>query len=138
MWRPFTLVAALCVALLIYVAIVALLVKRASRLIHVTVAAPPARTIPTIGIEDGRVHVLGRSIPLVAVVGTTAVPPVWWFAAVVYDGRVRRTRERRGQCLVCGFALSGKRGRCPCCGERFERSLLPEPLTPVIHHHAHR
>ncbi|MGB7158120.1 MAG: hypothetical protein WBD40_08645 [Tepidisphaeraceae bacterium] len=118
-----TLIAALCVALLIYLAVVALVVQRINRMIHVTVGVSAGhRSTPTIRVEDGQVHFLGRAIPLIAVISTTAIPPVWWLAATIYDSKLRRTREQFGQCLQCGQTISGKRGRCPRCGERFERS----------------
>ena len=133
MFRPMTLIATLCVAFLIYLIVVVLLFQRVNRMIGttVTVARNP-HADPVIRIEDGRVSFLGRSAPLFAVIGTTAIPPVWWLASTVYAANLRRTRERLGHCMECGEPLRKKRGRCPRCGERYERSLPREPLVPMI------
>ena len=126
MFRPLTLVAALCMALLIYLTLTALLVQRLNRMIHVTLGASPPST-PVIHVADGQVFVLGQAASLLAVIGTASIPPTWWVASVIYASKLRRTRERLGQCFKCGLSLSAKRGRCPRCGERFDRSVMAEP-----------
>lgn len=134
MFRPLTLIAALCVALLIYLAIAGLIVQRLNRMFFVTCLIGSSREpAPTVGIEGGRVKFLEHSAPLIAVMGTAAIPPIWWLASTVYAGNVRRTRELLGQCVECGEPLIKKRGRCPRCGERFEQNLSREPMTPVIY-----
>ncbi len=119
MFRPLTFVAALCVALLIYLTLTALVVQRLNRMIHVTLGASPSST-PLIRVADGQVFILGHAAPLLAVIGTASIPPTWWLASVIYASKLRRTRERLGRCLECGLPLSAKRGRCARCGERFE------------------
>ena len=135
MFRPMTLIAALCVAFLIYLIVTALIFQRVNRMIGVTVriGANPQPDPPLVRVHDGKVSFLGFSAPLTAVIGATAVPPVWWLASTVYAANLRRTRERLGQCMACGEPLPKKRGRCRRCGERYERSLPREPLIPVIY-----
>ena len=87
---------------------------------------------PLVRVQDGKVRFLGLSAPLTAVIGPTAIPPVWWLASTMYAANLRRTRERRGQCVECGEPLPKKRGRCPRCGERYERSVQHKPLVPMI------
>ncbi len=134
MIRPMTLIATLCVALLIYLAIVGLIVQRLNRMFFVTCLIGSSREpAPSVRIEGGRVTFLGHSAPLIAVMGTAAIPPIWWLASTMYAANLRRAREQGGRCLECGEPLVKKRGRCPCCGERFERSLPRQPMIPVIH-----
>ncbi|HEV2296393.1 MAG TPA: hypothetical protein VGR35_21295 [Tepidisphaeraceae bacterium] len=128
MCRPLTLV----FALLIYLAIIGLLVQRLNRMIFVTVGiSSTSQPEPIVRVADGQVILLGRPVPLVAVVGSAAIPLVWWLASVTYAANLRRTRERLGQCLECGQGLSAKRGRCPRCGERFECFVHVVPPTPA-------
>ena len=134
MFRPMTLIATLCVAFLIYLIVVVLLFQRVNRMLGVTVrigSSPHAD--PLVRIQDGNVSFLGYAVPLIAVIGTTSIPPVWWLASTMYAANLRRTRERLGQCVECGEPLLKKRGRCRRCGERFERSLPREPIVPVIY-----
>jgi hypothetical protein len=86
----------------------------------------PRSSPPFIAIANGQVHVFGHTLPLTVVIAAAAILPIWWLAARMYDSNLRHTRERLGQCLECGQPLSGKRGRCPGCGERFERSCRLE------------
>jgi hypothetical protein len=134
MFRPMTLIATLCVAFLIYLIVVVLLFQRVNRMIGVTVrmgSSPQAD--PLVRIDDGKIRFHGLSVPLIAVIGSTAIPPVWWLASTMYAANLRRTRKRLGQCVECGEPLRKKRGRCRRCGERFERSLPREPLIPVVY-----
>ena len=124
-----TTIAALFVALMIYGALIVMLFQRMTSVLIVCTLQGTARSSPPlIAIANGQVHVFGHTLPLTAVIAAAAVPPIWWLAARMYERNLRRTRERLGQCLECGQPLSGKRGRCPGCGERFERSL---PLLPL-------
>jgi hypothetical protein len=128
--RTTSAIAALIVALFVYGTILVLLFVRMTRVFivcHFHGSAPPPPP-PVVSVVGGQVHVFSVTVPLGVVIGTAAVPAVWWLTATLYDGRLRRDRERRGLCLECGGRLAGKRGRCPRCGERFERSL---PHTSV-------
>jgi hypothetical protein len=127
-----TLIATLCVAFLIYLIVIVLLFQRVNRMIGVTVrmgSSPHAD--PLVRVQDGNVSFLGHSAPLIAVIGTTSIPPLWWLASTMYAANLRRTRERLGQCVECGEPLRKKRGRCPRCGERYERFVHRPPPTPV-------
>ena len=123
----------MCVALGVYGTLLVLLVLRLTRMLIVCVLIGTPRKPPPllISIADGQVYVLGHPIPLLAVVGAAAIPPLWWWAARVYDARLRGERERLGQCLECGRPLCGNRGRCPGCGDRFERSFVRERIALV-------
>jgi hypothetical protein len=122
----------LCVALTIYGVLLVMVAQRINRMLIVCVlTGSPRQTPPLTWIADGQVHVLGQIVPLIAVIGASAIPPLWWWAARVYDQRLRRDRARLGGCLECGQPLAGQRGRCPECGERFERSGVRERIVLV-------
>jgi hypothetical protein len=132
MFRLMTLITTLCVAFLIYLIVVVLLFQRVNRMIGVTVwIAPNPRADPLVRVQDGKVRFLGLSAPLMAVIGITTIPPIWWLASTLYAANLRRTRERLGQCVECGEPLPKKRGRCRRCGERYERFVHPPPPTAV-------
>ena len=131
MRRAVTSIIALCLALAIYGTLVALIIVRLNRMLIVCVLkGTPRSPLPIISIADGQLQVFGHTVPLLAVIGSAAVPPLWWAAANFYDANLRRGREIRGECLHCGRPLKGKRGRCPRCGERFERAPARLPLNP--------
>jgi hypothetical protein len=129
--RIVTTIAALAVAFLIYGTLLVLLVQRMTAVLIVCDlrGTPRSAPPPPIRVVDGQVHVPGATVPLMTVIGAATVPPLWWLTATLYDAKVRRTRERLGQCLECGQPLSKRRGRCPRCGVRFERAPLPPPLS---------
>ncbi len=70
---------------------------------------------------------LGEIVPSAA--ATTAAFPLWIptltfallpaYALLPYHRR--RKRKKLGLCLQCGYDLRGSSGRCPECGEAFDR-----------------
>lgn len=130
MRRPLTFVAALSVALLVYLVFVVLIVGRLSRLVHVTGvrAQPAAKPL----VQGGRVNVFGYYVPWPVVAMAGSVAPTWWVTAGAFRVARRRRREQLGQCLDCGYQLTSKRGRCPRCGLRYELSvIIHAPRFPV-------
>lgn len=57
-------------------------------------------------------HEQGVAIPLWSIVCLTLIAPGFWCRRHLQ----RRSRIRRGLCLVCGYDLRGMTDRCPECG----------------------
>ena len=128
--RPMTLAAAVSVGILVYLILTVLVFQRVHRMIGVTAgirAAPPSRPL----VSGGRVNLGGRSMPLNAAITLASIAPTCWLVLTTLSTIRRRNRERLDQCLECGCPLTAKRGRCPRCGERYERNLAHEPRFPV-------
>ena len=62
------------------------------------------------GLPKGDVHVI--SVPYWSMLLVPAMP----FAFAIARWRRRRSRIRRGLCLVCGYDLRATPDRCPECG----------------------
>jgi hypothetical protein len=125
-----TTLAAISVALLIYAAFIGLIMSKLNSMIGVTIGGPAPKPLYT----NGNLNLFGWSVPieLVFIVGSLA-PTLLVLQKVLTCVR-RHNRKKLGQCVDCGYPLGGRRGRCPRCGLRYERSGRPaySNLFPVL------
>src|SRR5436309_2931338 len=57
------------------------------------------------------------TVPYLHLVVLLLAPSAWWLLRVRYVARRQRRRAGRGECLGCGYDLTGNAsGRCPECG----------------------
>jgi hypothetical protein len=125
--RPLTLVTALSMGLLTYVAIIVVVVVRISRF---TCVLRGASTTPPM-IANGMVNLFGCSVRYEYLLIIGSIAPTLWITSIVFAAVRRHNREKIGLCLECGHSLPAKRGRCPMCGTRYERIGPGEPRFPI-------
>jgi len=131
-FRPWTLIAALALAMLIYVGLVNLVLFK----IATQISGSPWRPGPPMTIyHDRRIWVFGWWVPVWIVVRTASTA---LGMSLLAEGAFKIqsiARQRRGQCTECGRQLS-REGRCESCrsgylgsparlSSRFE--VLPQP-----------
>jgi hypothetical protein len=82
--------------------------------------APPDDSIFGLSHVDLPSHIVvfGLPIPLSVLITAAMTMPALLIANDIAHWHRRRTRDRLGQCLDCGYQLTTHRGRCRGCGVR--------------------
>ena len=107
------LVSALLISLVVYFVLFAYLCQRTISCRLIASAPTAARRAP-----QGYVDVLGFPVAISVLVTLALTIPALLAANQFAVWHRRRTRDRLGQCLDCGYPLRTWRGRCPSCGVR--------------------
>jgi uncharacterized paraquat-inducible protein A len=127
--RAATLLAALSVALLVYVILVSVTFAklRSSGMIHTGCSCTTSRAYMIAG------RPVRPSVPLWCWFSLGSLLPATWTAWQVHLRARRRNRERLGLCVDCGTELPReKQGRCPRCRRAYENRAPGRGAFPVL------
>ena len=129
-----TLLAALAVALLVYVVMVGIVFVKIEQALHIGML-PFSHPLRGDTCIPSRSAMIARPPQVDARLywSLAGLAPALWVAWEVYRRARRRDRERLGLCVDCGTELPAeKRGRCPKCRRRYENRRPGRGAFPVL------